>query len=235
MLPVNGKSQLVFSEEGFLTVCDLSTSPMAYKLRKWFRRNKKVKHDESMGIVVYHEPSEKDDLSDIDPGFAVIRDLLDKSIQNRRRLNALEISKKATENTLFFLSEYQEELGERVQEAEKKIQDFESKVVLYPGEMTATQLAKHVRWCSVRGGAHNMAVILAAVNADFEARGLMRKIPVEGHDGRTVEQHVFSVSGVTAFKNEIDSKHCTGDQFKIIPGELAAPRGYKNKMHVYKQ
>lgn len=235
MLPVNGKSQLVFSEEGFLTVCDLSTSPVAYRLRKWFRKHKKVKHDESMGIVVYHEPPIKDDLSDIDPGFAVIRDLLDKSIQNRRRLNVLEASKKATENTLFFLGEYQEELGERIQEAEDKIQAFESRAVLHAGEMTATQLAQHVRWCSVRGGAHNMAVILAAVNAGFEKRDLVRKIPVEGPNGMTVEQYVFSVDGVTAFKVEIDAKYCTGDQFKVVPGELATSRGYKNKMHVYKQ
>lgn len=226
-ITVDGKNQVVFSEEGFLIVSELSRSSVAYRLRKWIRQQFRVKRDEAIGIVVVPRAQERDDLSDIDPDFAVIQKLLDKAIANRRRIRALEAAKVLMETQ-------QIELGERMEDAESKIQAFEDQNVINPGEMTALQLARHVRWTTLNGGAHNLAVILAAVNADFIQRKLIRKMPVKGPGGMTVNETVFTTNGVTAFKTEINSLYCTGQRFVIEPNESAKALGNKHKRNVVK-
>lgn len=227
MITIDGKNQLVFSEEGFMTICDLSKSKMAYRLRRWVRKQFRVRRDEALGIVVYPKAVERDDLSDVEPELAMVQHMLDNIIEDRRRIRALETSGEV-------IRERQDKLTERVFNAEQKIQAFEDQNVISPGEMTALQLARHVRWITVSGGAHNMAVILAAINADFLARRLLRKIPKRGPLGKYVEEYVFTVNGVTTFKKEINANYCTGQKFVIKPNGLAQTLGYKCKRNVEK-
>ena len=224
---VDGKRQLVFSEEGFLTICDLAKSPVAFVLRRWMRKQFRVKKDEAQGIVVYPKHQELDDFSDVDPSFAAIQKLLDRAVENRRRIKALEASKK-------LLDQHQEELGQRMGEAERKIKDVEGRTSLNPGEMTALQLARNIRWVTVNGGVHNLAVILAAINSDFLRKGLLKKISSQGPNGLFFDEYVFTVDGVVAFKSKINSRYNTGDKFVIVPNEIAKEFGYKCKRNVEK-
>jgi prophage antirepressor-like protein len=50
-----GKRRIVYSEEGFLTICDMSTSEVAFRLRRWMRHQFRVKH-QSGAIAVNASP-----------------------------------------------------------------------------------------------------------------------------------------------------------------------------------
>jgi len=226
-LTVDGKRQLVFSEEGFLTICDLSSSPVAYHLRKWLRQQFRVRRDEDRGIVVYHKSQDPEDLSDIDRDYAYMRHMLDRIFDNRRQIEVLKASSKA-------LQDQQVRLTEDVEESQKRIDEFESRFSIKPGEMTSTQLARHVRWVSSSGAPHNTAVILAAVNECFLEQGLMRQVEAVGPMGRPTPEWIFSPGGVSLFLTTVDASFHTGQRFTVAPNTYAKNNGYKNKRHVRK-
>lgn len=222
-----GRNNVVFSEEGFLTVCDLSSSEKAVRLRKWMRQQFRVKHQGDQ-IIVESKKMFSDDLSDLDPEIAIIQKMLNELAENRRRVRVLESDQR-------ILSEAQEAIQGHVNDLESRIATWEDGAKLRPGELTAIQLAQHCGWQSKTGGAHNVAVILAATNEGFRKRKLMDARREEGPDGRVVEVCVFTTAGISAFLTEIDAKYAAGQAFVIEPNAISLELGLKNKRNVIKR
>jgi len=222
-----GRNHVVFSEEGFLTVCDLSNSEKAVRLRKWMRQQFRVKQQGDQ-IIVQSKKMPQDDLSDLDPELAIIQKMLNELAENRRRMRVLESDQR-------ILSEAQTEIQGHVHELESRIASWEDGAKLHPGELTAIQLAQHCGWQSKSGGAHNVAVILAATNEGFRERKLMDARREQGPDGRVVEVCVFTTAGIAAFLTEIDAKHAAGQVFEIAPNDIAKKHGMKNKRNIIKR
>lgn len=225
-LPINGTRQVVYSEEGFLTICDLANTERAFRLRRWMRKQFRVKQNGG-NLTVYTRQLQKDDLSDLGEDLQMLQRMLDTIAENRRRIMLLEESREEIE-------EQTEELKEQLEEHEARLTAFETQLQLKPGELTAIQLADHCGWRSRSGGPHNTAVILAALNAEFHRKGWMRTIPDEGPGGLVVNVFVFSVEGVSLFKQNVDSLYPPGQSFEIIPNTFAVEAGHKNKRNVFK-
>jgi prophage antirepressor-like protein len=222
-----GRHRVVFSEEGFLTICDLSGSEDAVRLRKWMRQQFRVKQRDGE-IVVQAKKLPDDDLSDLDPELAVIQRMLNQIYENRRRVRLLEADQRV-------IIDAQETIKSHVAELESRVEAWEEGAKLHPGEMTAIQLALHCGWCSKSGGPHNLAVILAALNENYLERKLMEPRREQGPDGRIVEVFVFTPAGITAFVVEVDSQYAPGTVFEIAPNMIAQKRGNKNKRTVIKR
>lgn len=225
----NKKKVVVYSEEGFLTICDLSSSKRAYRLRKWMRSQFRVKSTGN-GIIVHHK-HEKDDYSDLDDDLAMTQKLLDRIIEDRQRMKSMQrahdlLSDAVEEANMVF--------DQRITKAEKQLEAIEDKAVIHPGEMTATQLATHCKWYAPSGSAHNLAVILAAMNHNFLDRDLMRQCTEEVNNGRLVECWVFSPEGMSEFIKTIDSAYSPGQRFQIEPNDISRKMSYKNRRNVRK-
>lgn len=224
----NGRRHLVYSEEGFLTICDMSSSEAAYRLRKWMRQQFRVKHSGSDIVVEAKAKSlPREDLSDLGQDLVLMQHIIDGMADDRRRLRIVENEQKR-------LAAESEELKGKVTEHATKIAAWEDGAKVKPGEMTALQLATHCRWLSQSGGAHNVAVVLAAVNAGFIEKGLMQGRREQGPGGLTVEVQVFTPDGVALFLSQIDSKYSSGESFTLVPNSVARKRYYKQQRHVYK-
>lgn len=221
-----GRRRIVFSEEGFMTACDMANSETAFRLRRWMRKQFKVRrHANTLVIQAKSMPDE--DLSDLPENMQMTRRLWDDIASNYRRIAAV---KKAQE----LLKLEQTELKERVTEQGLRLAAIENTAQIKPGEMTATQLAGHAGWLAKSGAPHNSAIILAAYNQRFHERGLIVKRNEKQTTGIIVEVCVFTPDGVSAFKNEIDSQYALGEKFTITPNSHALAVGQKNKRHVMK-
>lgn len=221
-----GKRRVVYSEEGFMTICDMSTSEVAYRLRKWVRTQFRVRNTGSE-IVVQAKALPREDLSDLGNDLVLMQHIIDGMANDRRRLKAVEQEQKR-------LSAEANELRGKVTEHESRLTAWEDGAKVKPGEMTALQLATHCRWLSNSGAAHNVAVVLAADCAGFIEKGLMQGRREQGPGGMTVEVQVFSPQGVALFLSQIDTKYHSGQYFTIEPNTCARHRGYVQKRHVYK-
>lgn len=224
---LKGRKHVVYSEEGFLTICDLSHAEVAYRLRRWMRKQFRVKHHGDRLVVEARRQMERDDLSDLSPKLQAVQLLLDEVAKHERDIKRIDMEKAELQGR-------QEELIEVVEVSQSRITALEEAAKTKPGEMTATQLAAHVGWCSRSGAPHNLAVILAATNEGFVERGLLGERVENGPAAYgMVPVMVFTASGVTAFKNEIDSKYGIG-RFAIKPEGPSVERGLKNRRNVYK-
>lgn len=224
---VNGRRHVVFSEEGFLVCCDMSTTETAFRLRRWMRRQFRVKHE---GNALRVSPKlQRDDLSDLPESLQMIQRMLDEIASNHREIRRIDHEKAALEDR-------QDELTESVAETKARVEILEQAATVRPGEMSAVQLASRVRWISSSSAPHNVAVILAAVNEKFIERGLMVKRHDEGPAAysKEVEVWVFTPSGVTEFCTVIDKKYNSGQRFQIKPNAIAKTHGYKHKRNVCK-
>lgn len=167
------------------------------------------------------------DNSDLGPQFAMMQSLLDQAVANERRALAIEIAQEK-------IKEEQSDLGEKQSLTDDRVKVLEDREIVQPGEMTALQLASRAGWRTLRGGTHNLAVILAAINEEFIEKGLMRSKEREGPGGRTVSEFVFTPEGVAAFLREIDAQHRIGDSFTVAPNDRAKANGRKNRCFVRK-
>lgn len=221
-----GKRRVVYSEEGFLTICDMSTSENAYRLRKWMRQQFRVKQH-GREVVVHSRSNVRDDLSDLGQDMVALQRIVDAIAEDRRSIMRLK-------ETQAVLHAEQQDIEVRVATTEDRLQEWEDGAKVKPGEMTAIQLAVQIGWHSNAGGPHNLAVILAAFNARFDEKGLMERRREQGPDGLEVEVFVFSPKGVAKFINDIDSKHAMGKRFQIAPDPRSLGLGYKNTRTVHK-
>jgi prophage antirepressor-like protein len=227
---IDGKRKVVFSEEGFLTICDMSTSPVAFRLRRWMRKQFRVRQEGKTLQIHRREEAltlPREDLSDLSPQTRALKGLVDGIVEHEIRIAKLEKQKSEIEQETQLLKE-------DVEQNKSAIKAIEEKARLQPGEMTALQLAHHCGWTSKSGGAHNLAVILAAVNEGFDLDGLMVERDEEGPQRRTVQVQVFTVEGVAKFLSEIDNKYDTGEKFEVTPNKLAQRKGYKCSRYVLK-
>lgn len=154
-----GKRRIVFSEEGFLTVCDMASTEVAYRLRRWIRQQFRVKH-EGRGITVQAKAVQREDFSDLGKDLVILQQLLSSLAEDRRRIIVLEHEQVA-------ITEETKELKGKVAEHEERIAVWENGAKIKPGEMTAIQLADHCGWAAQGGGPHNLAVILTATNYGY--------------------------------------------------------------------
>lgn len=221
-----GKRRIVYSEEGFLTICDISKSKKAYDLRKWARKQFRVKQRGSNVVVT--PKTDREDLSDLPQEIVLLYQMIDNLAEDKRRIKKLE--REQAENAVEI-----DTLTSRANDTEVRIAQLEGRDKIAPGELTATLLAQKIRWVSRSGGDNNPAVVLAAINENFYARKLMHTRNELEVFNRLVEVHIFSPDGIRAFCTEIDSKYSTGDYFIIEPNEIARSFGYKNKRHVWKR
>lgn len=226
-LVFEGKRRTVYSEEGFMTVCDMAKSEEAYRLRKWMRQQFRVRR-EGEDIVIRARGLPREDLSDLGSDLVLLQGMIDALAEDRRRIKVLEREQAA-------LASEATEVKERIVDSETRIAILEGHSKIRPGEMTAIQLAMHCGWCSKAGGAHNPAVVLAAINEDFLARGLMHPRSESDANGRPVETHVFTVEGVSEFVSKIDSPFRAGQTFTIEPNAIARQLGKKNSRYVFKK
>lgn len=211
---------MLLSESGIHAVTLLSRKPKGRKLRRFLA-------DEVLPSLRKTGSYGAADNVHLSPQLAMLQGLLDQAIAQERRVAAVEIAQKE-------IKEEQDNLDEKQSLSDVRVRQLENKASLLPGEMTALQLAGHVRWETLNGNAHNLAVILAATNAGFVGRSLLRTIPVKGPSGIYVDEHVLSASGVVEFETKINSQYCTGQQFAIEPNEIARIHGYKCKRNVVK-
>ncbi len=211
-----GKRRLVYSEEGFLTICDMSSSEAAYRLRKWMRQQFRVKHSGS-DIVVQSKAKglAREDFSGLGKDLVILQQMLDSLAEDRRRIITLEAETRAMELE-------QDELKERVGVTEQQLALWVEGAKIKPGEMTAIELARHCGWISRSGAPHNLAVILAAANAGFVRRKLMQPRQEQGPNGLKVEVWVFTQVGVSEFLQTIDAKFSNGQKFELLPNDVAA-------------
>lgn len=226
---VAGKRRTLYSEEGFLTVCDISTSKVAYRLRRWMRQQFRVKQ-RSDGVVVQARGVPRDDLSDLGADLAYLQGMLNAMAEDRRRIAALD-----RENVA--IRAEQGDLRERLQSNEQQLATLLDGTKVKPGEMTAIELARHCRWVSGSGAPHNLAVILAAANEGFVGKAWMARRTEQGpaaHPG--VEVWVFTPVGVAEFLARIDARYSTGQRFEVVPNAVAARElgQVKNKRSVLK-
>lgn len=129
----------------------------------------------------------------------------------------------------------QQELSDfRQEETDDRIADLERRHFAQPGEMSALSLANHAGWRSRTGGAHNLAVILAAINARFGERDLMHTQKTIGPLNKFYEEFIFTPAGVAAFVDEIDAQYESGAHFVVRPNDYAKANGRKNRGHVWK-
>jgi len=220
-----GKRRLVYSEEGFLTICDMSKSAEAYRLRKWARKQFRVKQRGSSVVVT--TKSVREDLSDLPTDIVALYKMVDSLAEDRRRIIRLEREQAEAANEI-------DNLTARASDTETRIATIEGRSKIRPGEMSAIQLAQHCGWVSTGGGPHNPAVVLAAVNADFLARGLMQQRAELDANNRRVEVNVFTPEGIAAFLAEIDAQYSSGESFDVAPNAIALQRGLKNRRYVRK-
>ncbi len=229
-LVIDDRRQIVYSEEGFLTICDLSTSEISYRLRRWMRKQFRVRQEGKL-LSVHHQqlirslPTE--DLSDLQPDTRALKMLVDNIITHERQIKQIQQQQTVLQTT-------QKDLEGKVEQIRGTLQAWEEGAKLQPGEMTALQLAQHCRWTSSGGGAHNLAVILVAINEKFDEKGWMATRREEGPGGNVVEVQVFTADGIREFMNEVDSKYHSGEGFAIEPNARAKSLGYKNKRYVAK-
>lgn len=221
-----GKRRVVFSEEGFMTVCDMASTEVAYRLRRWMRQQFKVKQQGNQ--ITVQPKNNREDLSDLGTDLQLLQKMVDSIADNRRRLLRLAVAQEA-------LEEEQRDLRERVTATESRVQAIEKLAKIHPGEMTAIQLAVHCRWMSDSGAPHNVAIVLAAVNDKFDEKGWMIARTEEGPNGQPVEVQVFTVAGVASFLHQIDAKYLSGQRFTIQPNGNAMAKGYKNSRYVTKR
>lgn len=212
-LVINGRRRVVYSEEGFLTICDMSSSEAAYRLRKWMRQQFRVKHA-GTDITVQAKAQPREDLSDLGKDLVILQTMLDALAEDRRRIRSLEVETKA-------LEEEHDVLRERVDANEQQLALWVQGAKIKPGEMTAIEVARHCGWVSKSGAPHNLAVILAAANAGFVGRDLMQARREQGPNGMQVEVWVFTQAGVSEFLQKIDPLYSTGQRFDIIPNATA--------------
>lgn len=225
-LVIDGKRRLVYSEEGFLVICDMSKSVEAYRLRKWARNQFRVKQRDGQ-VLVQAKASARDDLSDLGSDLVILQQMLDTLAEDRRRIVRIEREQAANEIEVGALKE-------RASDTEVRIATLEGRAKVKAGEMTAIQLAQHCGWMTDKGSVHNPAVVLAAINADFLGRRLMHRRQELDSNNRPVEVNVFTPEGVAAFLHEIDANYSSGDEFEIAPNAIAAQRGLKNRRYVRK-
>lgn len=211
-----GKRRVVYSEEGFLTICDMSSSEAAFRLRKWMRQQFRVKHSGS-DLVVQSKAKglPREDLSGLGKDLVILQHMLDSLAEDRRRIMTLEVETKAIE-------EEQGELKERVGATEEQLALWVHGAKIKPGEMTAIELARHCGWVSRSGAPHNLAVILAAANAGFVRRKLMQPRQEQGPNGLKVEVWVFTQPGVHEFLQTIDPTFGNGQKFDLLPNDIAS-------------
>lgn len=223
----DGKRRLVYSEEGFLTICDMSTSEVAYRLRRWMRQQFRVKH-QGRDIVVQAKALPREDFSDLGPDLVILQQMLSTLAEDRRRIIQLE-------NEQMTITAETQELKEKVAEHEERIAVWEDNAKIKPGEMTAIQLAGHCGWLARSGAPHNTAVILAAMNHGYLDNGLMQTRREQGPGGMVVEVYVFTPTGVAQFISQVDAKYSSGQRFEIKPNDIARVHGNKNMRYVLKQ
>jgi len=110
---------------------------------------------------------------------------------------------------------------------------LEEGTTLKLGELTAVQMAQRVGWESRSGAPHNLAVILAAQNHDFVARGLLVKRVEEGPSAFGVAHvHVFTPEGAEEFELEVAPLYTSAVDFAIRPNALARKNGQRCKRNV---
>lgn len=222
----DGRRRLVYSEEGFFTICDMSTSEVAYRLRKWMRQQFRARQSGN-ALVIQPKPIPRDDLSDLGPDLVLLQGILDTIAQHRRQMLRLDHEQR-------FIAAEQKEIKGTLQEHERRLQFWEEGARVKPGELTAIQVAEHCGWRSRAGGPHNVAVILAAINHGMDEDGHMVERREQGPDGMVVAVQVFTPDGFAKFRTQIDSAYHTGQHFVIHPNERAVKLGYKNKRNVQK-
>ena len=219
----------------FLRLCDLSSSKRAFQLRRWMRKQFRARRNPD-GIMIQAKGMPEDDLSDLSPEMLVIHKMVNEMVQN-------QLAIKRNERHLELLRDHQERIKEENEQLRNVTADHEVRIKaceegahLKPGELTAIQLADQCGWRTKSGGPHNLAVILAAINAGFEERRLMlqRREEAPANCPHPVFVHVFTTKGVAAFISEIDSQFNSGDTFTISPGSRAQTLGQKNRRHVIK-
>lgn len=224
---VDGKRRLCFSEEGFLRILDASQSDRAVRLRRWMRQQFKIRQ-EGDDLVVRSKTAIQEDFSDLGKDLMIMQQMLNSIAEDRRRIRELQLSQaKITEEV--------EVLEERVSTTESRVSSLEGNLKIGPGEMSAIHLAQECGWFSSSGGAHNVAVILASFNAGFHQNDRMVRRYEQGPQGRAVEVWIFTPQGVTDFKTRIDSRYNTGQDFELVPNQLAEAMGHKNRRMVYKR
>lgn len=221
----NGRRQVVYSEEGFMVVTDLSASRTALHLRRWARKQFNVRQD---GDSLEVSPKGRENHSDLEPDLAAIQKIIEAVAEDRRRIRNLQHVQHA-------LKQEQEDISERLTVNEAQVRTLEEAAKIQPGEMTAIQLASHVRWYSKSGAAHNLAVILAAFNGEYDLRGWMVRKQEQGPAAYgLVEVFVFTPSGIADFLKVIDARYHSGQRFEIAPTERSMAMGYRNTRQVLK-
>jgi len=114
-----------------------------------------------------------------------------------------------------------------------RLSALEEGTTLKVGELTAVQMAQRVGWESRSGAPHNLAVILAAQNHDFVARGLLVKRVEEGPSAFGVAHvHVFTPEGAEEFELEVAPLYTSAVDFAIRPNALARKNGQRCKRNV---
>lgn len=228
-ISINGTSHLCFSEEGFFTILDMSTSEIAYRFRKWMRQQFRARQKEGE-ILVTPKNLQPDDLSDLGSDLVMAQELLNTIAENRRRIQS-------NTNMINRLGEEKQALEERTRTIEDRLTAWEDDAQIKPGEMTAISLAEHCGWVSSSGAPHNIAVITAGLCHQFHLRGMMERrrdeTPV-GY-GQPVEVWVFTAAGVAEFLAIIDKAYHSGQSFRIEPNDHAKRAGHKNGRNVYKR
>lgn len=217
MLTWEGRRRAVYSEDGFLTICSLSSSAEARRLRRWMRAQFRVRRERDQ-MVVRNKQTFMDGLEGMDESDAQLLELTKRVIDARRRLKILETQ---SEQTKLLLGDAKETLARH----ETEIRQIEAGLQLKPGEHTALTVAQMVGWYSEGGLPHNPAVILAAANRGYEAKGWMVRRSQQEAGGRIVEVTVFTPEGFMDFLQNIDSKYKLGESFSVVPNEIGARHG----------
>jgi prophage antirepressor-like protein len=225
--PFEGKRHLCFSEEGFMRILDAANSERAMRLRRWIRQQFRVRQ-EGTDIVVRARSIPQDEPEEIDDDLALVQNLLNSVVEDRRRIKRLERQSEE-------MKEEAQMLAGRVANTENKLAIWEENAKLQPGELTAIMVASRCKWQSSSGAPHNVAVIAAAANQGLIARNLLVKRKEQVAGGRIVDVYVFTPEGVVEFITRIDSQYSSGQKFTISANKNANTyHGIKGNFYVYK-
>lgn len=118
---------------------------------------------------------------------------------------------------------------------DERLSALENKTLSLPAGIGAMQLAAEAGWISQRGNPHNMALILACINAGFAADGRLYQRPEQGPLGKVVPAWYLTGQGVTDFYQTIDPMLEPGQWITIEPTDVSRSLGHSLRRYVGKK